>query len=172
MRAKKPCLFVSNQRGFTLVELILVIAILGVLSSIAIRTVATEKAKANDTKAFSLAKVLLTRVETEIHEKVPTASLGITSGGQPVPDYPEVVLSDGLSLNVVLNVVDDRWEFYVGHVGGALGFYFWVPGPQCSVEVDNTAPAVGGPLPSDKIVPTFDTRGVYDSATYRTNAGV
>ncbi|MGD8372109.1 MAG: type II secretion system protein [Syntrophobacterales bacterium] len=172
MRVKKPCLFVSNQRGFTLIELLLVIAILGVLSSIAIRTVQTEKAKANDTKAFSLSKVLLTRVEAEIHEKVPAGSTGITAGGGAIPDYPEVVLSDGLSVNIVHNVPDDRWEFYVGHVGGVLGFYFWVPGPQCSDDVDNTLPAVGGPLPSDKIVPTFDTRSDYDSATYRTNAGV
>jgi prepilin-type N-terminal cleavage/methylation domain-containing protein len=172
MRFKKPCLFVSNQRGFTLIELLLVIAILGVLASIAIRTVQTEKAKANDTQALGLAKTLLTAVETEIHEKTPVNSLGFTVGGQFVQDYPEIILSDGMSLFVLHDAANDRYEFYIGHTGGALGFYFWVPGPGCPVEVDGTAPAVGGPVPSDKIVPAFDTRGVYDIATYRLNAGV
>ena len=173
MQTRKKLFSISNHQGFTMVELILIIAILGVLSSIALRTLTTEKAKANDTKALSVAKVLLTRVEAEIHEKLPVGSIGITSGGQAVPDYPEVTLSDGMSLNIVhVPLPDDRWEFYVGHVGGALGFYFWVPGDQCSDEVDVTPVAVGGPLPSDKIVPSFDTRNDYDSVTYRTNAGV
>ncbi len=174
MRVNKPCLFISNQRGFTLIELLLVVAILGVLASIAIRTVQSEKAKANDTQALGFAKTLLTAVETEIHEKQPSGlSLGLTAGaGNYIDDYPEIILSDGLSVLVFHDVPNDRYEFYVGHTGGVLAFYFWVPGPGCPVEVDNTAPGVGGPVPSDKIVPAFDTRGVYDTATYRLNAGV
>jgi len=171
MRRKKPFFSITNSKGFTLVELLMVIAILGVLASIALKTVQEERMKANDAKTIAFMRNLLTRAETDL----PTfPGLTIVSGGQPIPDYPEITLNPDMTLWIWYDpggARDYRWDFYLAHEGGKLGFYFWIPSDLCPYDLK--PPAAPDPaIPSDKLVPTFDTRNDYDSQGYRTLLGV
>ena len=161
MSCKITFFSIKNKKGFTLVELLMVIAILGVLSTIAIRKTSEERQKAADAKAISFIRNLLTRVETD-----PPATAQPYQPGDALDDYPDVTLSPGLYLQVT-NDADDRWQFWVAHQGGALGFFFCVPGEDCGEEIDTI---LTPNVVADKLVPTFDARGVYPAATLRSNA--
>jgi prepilin-type N-terminal cleavage/methylation domain-containing protein len=157
----------SNKKGFTLVELLMVIAILGVLASIAIKMVTEERMKANDAQTISFMRNLLTRAETDL----PTVQ-GIVNGGTSPPDYPELTLNPGMSLFITYDDDGDaRWDFYLAHEGGKLGFYFWLPSDNCPYDLK---PAAGSDpdIPSDKLVPAFDTQNIYDFTGYRLMSGV
>jgi prepilin-type N-terminal cleavage/methylation domain-containing protein len=162
MRRKNTFFSISNNKGFTLIELLMVIAILGVLSTIAIKKVSEERQKANDAQAITLMRNLLTRVETD-PPQTPEALVGDAFA---LTDYPDVKLNSGMYLNIT-NTLEDRWEFWLAHKGGALGFFFWVPGDDCADELsDSLTPNVV----ADKLVPTFDSRTDYPAATLRSNA--
>jgi prepilin-type N-terminal cleavage/methylation domain-containing protein len=153
----------SNRKGFTLVELLMVIAILGVLTTIAIKKVSEERQKASDTQALTLMRNLLTRVETD----PPQTTESLVGDAFALTDYPDIRLNPGLYLTITNNPLNDRWEFWLAHQGGALGFFFWVPGDDCSDELsDSVTPNVV----ADKLVPSFDTRGAYPAASLRSNA--
>ena len=169
MRRKITLFSVSNKKGFTLVELLMVIAIIGVLATIAIKTVQEERMKANDAQTIAFMRNLLTRAETDL----PT-NWGLVPGGTSPPDYPEITLNPGMSLLILYDAegsgTDNRWDFYVAHEGGKLGFYFWLPSDECPYDL-KPAVAPDPPIPSDKLVPTFDTRNDYDSQGYRNLVG-
>jgi len=170
MRCKITLFPISNKKGFTLVELLMVIAILGVLATIAIKTVQEERAKANDAQAISFMRNLLTRAETDL----PTF-VGTIPGGTSPPGYPEITLNAGMSLTVLYDAegggTDNRWDFYLAHEGGKLGFYFWLPSDDCPYDLKPAA-APDPAIPSDKLVPSFDSRNDYDVPGYRALAGI
>jgi len=169
MRGKITLFPISNKQGFSLVELLMVIAILGVLSSIAIKMVSEERMKANDAQTISFMRNLLTRAETDL----PTV-LGdtIVNGEQSPPGYPELTLNKGMTLLISYDSDGDaRWDFYLAHEGGKLGFYFWLPSDNCAYDLKPAA-APDPAIPSDKLVPTFDTRDDYDSLGYRAMVGL
>lgn len=165
MRVKKSCLSVSNQRGFTLVELLMVIAILGVIASIALKTVQEERMKANDAKTIAFMRNLLTRAETDLPNEA--FAFQMVFGGTSPLDYPEITLNPGMTLLMWYDENNEgRWDFYLGHEGGKLGFYFWIPSDSCAYDV-KAAAGLDPDIPSDKLVPTFDTRNNYDVIGYR-----
>lgn len=168
MRRKKTFFSITNKKGFTLVELLMVIAILGVLASIALKTVQEERMKANDAKTISFMRNLLTRAETDL----PTPGIILVNGGTSLgPDYPEITLNPGMTLLMEYNGDGDfRWDFYLAHEGGKLGFYFWIPSDSCPYDLKPAA-APDPAIPSDKLVPAFDTRNDYDSQGYRNLLG-
>jgi prepilin-type N-terminal cleavage/methylation domain-containing protein len=168
MMGRKITLFsISNKKGFTLVELLMVIAILGVLASIAIKMVSEERMKANDAQTITFMRNLLTRAETDL----PTV-WGLVNGGTNPPDYPELTLNPGMSLLIDYDSDGEkRWDFYLAHEGGKLGFYFWLPSDECTYDLK--PPAAPDPaIPSDKLVPAFDTQSNYDFPGYRAMVGL
>ena len=170
MGSKITLFSISNKKGFTLVELLMVIAILGVLASIAIKTVQEERKKANDAQTISFMRNLLTRAETDLPDEADPIQL--VNGGTSPPNYPEVTLSAGMTLLIEYNGDGDaRWDFYLAHEGGKLGFYFWLPSDDCAYDLKPAA-APDPAIPSDKLVPTFDTRDDYDSLGYRAMVGL
>jgi len=80
---KGPKSAVSNQRGFTLVELMIVMGIFGIIASIAVQQVSLNRAKALDTKVIAVVKNLLTSVA--IDEPTAGDAPGPTVGGTLPP---------------------------------------------------------------------------------------
>jgi hypothetical protein len=62
----------------------------------------------------------------------------------------------------------NRYQFYLAHRGGQYGFYFWIPGPGCTVDVDN----VPTPVSPDRIVPDMGSVAEYTTAAFRGAAGL
>ena len=176
MFSKLTLFSMTNKKGFTLIELLMIIAIIGVLTTIAIKTVAEETKKANDTQAISLARNLLTAMETQTPETGATYSaVGDAGTMLQWPDGPAVEI--GKNIYVWIAEDDDgdagegKWQVYVAHIGGKLGFYFWVPNDDCLVEDDDKVVDSGGnPTPADRIVPSFADTGEYVYTAFRDSA--
>jgi len=172
MRRKKTFFSISNKKGFTLVELLMVVAILGVLASIALKTVQEERMKANDAQTITLMRNLLTRAETDLPTTPGGPIIKMVNGGTSPADYPEITLNPGMILLMWYDSDGDaRWDFYLAHEGGKLGFYFWLPSDACPYDLKPAA-APDPAIASDKLVPSFATRNDYDSPGYRGLVGL
>jgi prepilin-type N-terminal cleavage/methylation domain-containing protein len=162
-----------DTRGFTMIELLLVVAILGVLATIAIRAMSDERRRSYDAQTITFMRNLLTAVETD-----PPTHFGLISGQQPLQDYPQLQLNPGMSLLVQdSNSVDgeNKYQFFLAHQAGRAGFYFWVPGPDCPVETDDVTVLDQKlnhlSIPSDKIVPELATVGEIYYTPFRNKVG-
>jgi prepilin-type N-terminal cleavage/methylation domain-containing protein len=163
--------FSRDTRGFTLIELLLVIAILGVLSTIAVRALSDERRRSFDAQTITFMRNLLTAVETDAPKTV-----GTWSGTQSLTDYPQLQLNPGMQLLIALDG-DGRYQFFLAHQAGQAGYYFWVPGPDCGLEVDDTTvqnhdDSGTVPVASDKIVPEPATMGDIDYVNLRGYLGL
>ena len=154
---KAKCNVFKNQRGFTMVELVMVIGILGMLSAIAIQQLKFNRENAYDRQSQAMIRNLLTYAAID----TPQGGDGFGNGGTMEPfGYSEVELPENVFWNVD-NDDQDRWRFYFAHPGGITGFYFWVPGSTYSGSLDSDGESP--PNRSDKI---------YTHADYRTDAGL
>jgi prepilin-type N-terminal cleavage/methylation domain-containing protein len=160
MRVTRLNQIVSSQRGFTLVELLMVVGILAVLASIGAKALTVNREKSYDAQVISIMRSLLTVSAIEEPAPLPPES----------PDSDVLVTYDGQggslgflgtqfsSLEVAQNIYwkvvndgnsnDDKWQFFFAHPAGNNGYYFWIPGSACNVD-DDVGDGTGNP--SDKI---------------------
>ena len=148
---KRPKSAVLNQRGFTFIELLMVMAILGVLSAIALQQLKNNREQSFDRQAQAMIRNLLTYAAIDTPQGGDTAGVGGNLAGV---GYPEVEIPANVNWSVD-NDGDDRWQFRFAHPGGATGYYFWVPGDTYSLGLDTD----GFGNRSDKIVANTSYRG-------------
>ena len=154
MTFKGPKSAVSNQRGFTFVELMIVMGIFGVLATIALQQVTHNRAKAHDTKVVALIKNLLTYAAVD-------EPVGEQDDTENKPDLSQVGYSDvqviGGFAFTIRNTPEDMWQFTFAHPAGITGYYFWIPGDNC-VWTDDNGDGTG--IPSDSIQEDITYRGL------------
>jgi prepilin-type N-terminal cleavage/methylation domain-containing protein len=159
---KRPKSAISNQRGFTFVELLMVMGILGMLSAIAVQQIKFNRENAYDRQAQAMIRNLLTYAAIdEPDPPVGQEDLNGTGGSFAHYGYPEVEIPSNVKWKVD-NDGDDRWRFYFAHPGGQTGFYFWIPGDGYAGSLDDDL-AVPTPNRSDKLV---------SNASYRADVGI
>ena len=172
MICNRPKSVVSNQRGFTLVELMIVMGILGILAAIGIQQVSLNRAKALDTQVVALVKNLLTTVAIDEPTGAPPGGPGfggtLVDIGFPQVEVPADVSWYIVNVDSVGNNRHDMWMFYFAHPRGKKGYYFWIPGNACNA-VEDSAAGDGTGNASDYIWYDEDTGG---GTPYRTAAGV
>jgi prepilin-type N-terminal cleavage/methylation domain-containing protein len=144
MMLNRPKSAVSNQSGFTLIELMMVIAILGVISAIAVQQIKHNRESAFDRQAQAIIRNLLTySAVDEPITNVPGALLDDSgSGGASLGSYgyPEVNIPVGIYWRIINDDVsgDDKWMFFFAHPSGKEGYYFWIPGDKCNATDDGS----------------------------------
>jgi prepilin-type N-terminal cleavage/methylation domain-containing protein len=132
MMFKRPKSALSNQRGFTLVELLMVIAILGVLAAISLQQLKNNREKSFDRQAQAMMRNVLTYAAIDTPQGGDSAGVGTDLAGV---GFPEVEIPANVHWSVD-NDGDDRWLFKFAHPGGGTGYYFWVPGDTYALSLD------------------------------------
>ena len=150
MMFNRPKSAFSNQRGFTFIELLMVMAILGVLSAIALQQLKNNREKSFDRQAQAMMRNVLTYAAIDTPQGVDTAGQG---GNLEDIGFPEVEIPANVTWEVD-NDGDDRWLFKFAHPGGGMGYYFWVPGDTYTLSLDTD----GFGNRSDKIVVNISYR--------------
>ena len=159
MISKRPKSAVSNQRGFTLLELMMVMGIVGILAAIGVQQVKLNRENAQDRQAQTLLRNLLTYAAVD--EPDPPAgqeNQNGAGGSLAIYGYPELDIPSNIYWKIQ-NDGDDRWRFWFANPGGQTGYYFWTPGLSYSLSLDDD----GALNRSDKLL---------SNATYRTDVGL
>ena len=143
MKFNRPKSALSNQSGFTMVELLMVIAILGMLSAIAVQQIKVNRENAYDRQAQAMMRNILTYAAVDTPQGGDTAGQG---GSLVGAGFPEVEIPGNVYWSVD-NDGADRWRFYFAHPAGLMGYYFWVPGDAYAGSLDDD----GSGNRSDKI---------------------
>jgi prepilin-type N-terminal cleavage/methylation domain-containing protein len=157
LEEESKCNVCKSQGGFTFIELIMVIGILGMLAAIGVQQLKFNRENAFDRQAQSIIRNLLTYAAID----TPQGGDGMGHGGSmALFGYPEVELPENVYWSVD-NDDEDRWRFYFAHPGGITGFYFWVPGET-----------YGGSLDDDLSVPPNRSDKLIENAANRAAVGI
>lgn len=114
----------KKQQGFTLIELMIVVAIIGVLSAIAIPAYKNYVTKSEVASAIGTLKALITPLETQIQEKgtlttstISLADIGTISGANPlgiisVPKVTSAASSLTLKFSSSSSIINDHVQYF------------------------------------------------------------
>ena len=138
MTFKNPNSAISNEGGFTFIELMLAIGILGMLSAIAVQQFKYNRQNAYDSQTISVVRNLLTHVAIDEPTGVSTMAVGgtLANVGIPEVEVPPNVAWNVLNVNNPGNPTHDMWQFWFAHPSGKFGYYFWIPGAACNAMDD------------------------------------
>jgi len=142
MQLRKSLTTIGGEKGFTLIELFLVMAIIGILTMVGIGEIVNHRRQAFDRQTIAKAREWLTVATVAVANQELAAIIGATSQGRPRLSQRGHESHDSL---VLRQCRGDVWQFYLASANGNTAFYFWIPGPGCAANVD------GAGLSSDQI---------------------
>ena len=131
----------KNQQGFTLIELMIVVAIIGILAAVAIPAYQDYTVRAQVTEGISLASGAKTAV-TEVYQvdgafPVTNAAAGIAAAADITGSYVEsVTIGDGGTITVEFSSAAIDGDEIVLTPTGDAGGVTWTCGPTAEGGVD------------------------------------